>query len=57
MGKDKITDLLNQDLEGEHAAIIQFLPYACTELRVALRENPATSRRMSALCRAPKASG
>ena len=28
MDKDKIIDLLNQDLEGEHAAIIQYLVHA-----------------------------
>jgi bacterioferritin len=28
MDKDKIIALLNQDLEGEHAAIIQYLPHA-----------------------------
>ena len=28
MGKDKIVTLLNQDLEGEHGAIIQYLTHA-----------------------------
>ena len=28
MDKDKIIELLNQDLEGEHGAIIQYLTHA-----------------------------
>ncbi len=51
MDKDKIIALLNQDLEGEQAAIIQYLvhAYAMAKVRWPVKSRPSPGKKCAIL--------